>query len=339
LKALVTGGAGFIGSSLCEALISAGWEARAFDNFTVGSRKNIGPLSHGTGKSRFEIVSGDCTSPAQIRKAARDCDILFHLAANPEVRMELNNPKQCYRQNVYATYCALEALRTSKASTIVFASTSTIYGRAKTFPTPEEYAPLEPISLYGASKLAGEAMVSAYCHSFDRQGIVLRFANILGPRSTHGVVNDFVRRLIRNPRELQILGDGTQTKSYLYVDDAVDAILSAVKASRSPIEVFNVGSIDQISVREIAATVVDTMGLKAVSFNLSGGQSDGSGWLGDVKNMLLDISKLKARGWTPGHDSRESIQLTVRSRIQGQTRAHRPLMREVQEEQRRKRIS
>ena len=339
MKALVTGGAGFIGSSLCEALISAGWEARAFDNFTVGSRKNIGPLSHGTGKSRFEIVSGDCTSPAQIRKAARDCDTLFHLAANPEVRMELNNPRQCYRQNVYATYCVLEAFRTSKASTIVFASTSTIYGRAKTFPTPEEYAPLEPISLYGASKLAGEAMVSAYCHSFDKQGIVLRFANILGPRSTHGVVNDFVRRLIRNPRELQILGDGTQTKSYLYVDDTVDAILSAVKASCSPIEVFNVGSIDQISVREIAATVVDTMGLKAVSFNLSGGQSDGSGWLGDVKNMLLDISKLKARGWTPGHDSRESIQLTVRSRIQGQTRAHRPLMREVQEEQRRKRIS
>ena len=172
MKALVTGGAGFIGSSLCEALIAAGWEARAFDNFTVGSRKNISPLLHGTGKRRFDIVSGDCTRPAQIRKAARDCDILFHLAANPEVRMELNNPKQCYRQNVYATYCVLEAFRTSKASTIVFASTSTIYGRAKTLPTPEEYAPLEPISLYGASKLAGEAMISAYCHSFNRQGIV-----------------------------------------------------------------------------------------------------------------------------------------------------------------------
>ena len=128
MKALVTGGAGFIGSGLCEALIAAGWEARAFDNFTVGSRKNISPLLHGPGKSRFDIVSGDCTRPAQIREAARDCDILFHLAANPEVRMELNNPKQCYRQNVYATYCVLEAFRTSKASTIVFASTSTIYG-------------------------------------------------------------------------------------------------------------------------------------------------------------------------------------------------------------------
>ena len=330
LKALVTGGAGFIGSSLCEALVAAGWQARAFDNLTVGSKKNIGRLLHGSGKSRFEIVAGDCTRLDQIRKAVRDCDILFHLAANPEVRMELNNPEQCYRQNVYATYCVLEALRTSKASTIVFASTSTIYGRAKTLPTPEEYAPLEPISLYGASKLAGEAMVSAYCHSFDRQGIVLRFANILGPRSTHGVVNDFVRRLIQNPRELQILGDGNQTKSYLYVDDAVDAIISSVKTAQSPIEVFNVGSTDQISVKQIAATIIETMELKEVRFNLSGGQSDGSGWLGDVKNMLLDISKLKARGWTPAHDSRESIRLTVQSRIQGQTRAHKPSTLEVQ---------
>ena len=158
MKALVTGGAGFIGSSLCEALVAAGWEVRAFDNLTVGSKKNIRGLLHRSGKSRFEIVAGDCTRLGQIRKAVRDCDILFHLAANPEVRMELNNPEQCYRQNVYTTYCVLEALRTSKASTIVFASTSTIYGRAKTFPTPEEYAPLEPISLYGASKLAGEAM-------------------------------------------------------------------------------------------------------------------------------------------------------------------------------------
>lgn len=316
MKALVTGGAGFIGSSLCEALLTAGWEVRALDNLTVGSKKNISQLVHGPGKSRFEIVTGDCTRPSQVRKAVRDCDTLFHLAANPEVRMELNNPEQCYRQNVYATYCVLEAFRTSKASTIVFASTSTIYGRATTFPTPEEYAPLQPISLYGASKLAGEAMVSAYCHSFDRRGVVLRFANVLGPRSTHGVVNDFVRKLVRNPRELQILGDGNQTKSYLYIDDAVDAILSSVKASRSPIEVFNVGSIDQISVTEVASTVVETMGLKDVRFNLSGGQSDGSGWLGDVKNMLLDISRLKDRGWKPKHNSRESIRLTVQSRIQ-----------------------
>jgi len=320
LKALVTGGAGFIGSSLCEALLTAGWEVRAFDNLTVGSRKNVSQLLHGPDKRRFEIVAGDCTISEQIRKAVRDCDALFHLSANPEVRMELNNPQQCYRQNVYATYCVLEALRKSKASTVIFASTSTVYGRARTFPTREDYAPLEPISLYGASKLAGEAMVSAYCHSFDRHGIVLRFANILGPRSTHGVVNDFVRRLIQDPSELQILGDGNQTKSYLYIDDAVDAILSSVISARGPIEVFNVGSIDQISVSEIATTVAETMRLGEVKLSLSGGQSDGSGWLGDVKNMLLDISKLTARGWTPRHNSRESIELTVRSRVQKQTR-------------------
>lgn len=315
MKAVVTGGAGFIGSGLCEELINQGWDVTVFDNLSVGSRKNLSTLTKEPDAFRVKLVVGDCTNREEVERAVRDCDVLFHFAANPEVRMELNDPRECYRQNVLATHNVLEAFRTSRAKLIVFASTSTVYGRAKTFPTPEDYSPLEPISFYGASKLAGEAMLSSYCHSFDRQGIILRFANILGPRSTHGVVNDFILKLRQNPSELQVLGDGTQTKSYLYIDDSVSAILATIKDPRNPVEVFNVGSEDQISVREIATTICNEMNLKAVRVTLAGGLSDGSGWIGDVKNMLLDISRLKSRGWKPKHTSRESIELTVRARV------------------------
>lgn len=312
LKAVVTGGAGFIGSSLCEVLVLKGWDVIAYDNMSVGRRKNLSSLNK-TRRGKFNLVSGDCTRIEKLSQIIRDCDAVFHFAANPEVRMELNNPSQCFRQNVYATYCALEAFATSNAKRFIFASTSAVYGDAKLRPTPEDYAPMEPISIYAGSKLAGEALVSSYCHTFNKQGIVLRFANVLGPRSTHGVVRDFVTRLVEKPRELRILGDGQQVKSYTYIDDCTRAIMVSLQASKSPVEVFNVGSEDQISAKEIGRTVIEAMGLKNVKFKLAGGLSDGRGWVGDVKNMLLDISRLKTRGWTPTHDSRESVRLTVQA--------------------------
>ena len=211
-----------------------------------------------------------------------------------------------------ATHNVLEAFRESKADMMVFASTSAVFGRATILPTPEDYAPLEPISVYGASKLAGEAMVSSYCHAFARQGIILRFANVLGPKSTHGVVTDFFRRVRYNSEELPILGDGTQNKSYLYIDDCVEAIQTSVNAAKAPVEVFNVGSEDQISVKDVATTIIETIGLKTVTFKFTGGSCDGSGWVGDVKNMFLDIRRLKSNGWKPVHNSRESIELTVK---------------------------
>jgi UDP-glucose 4-epimerase len=314
LKAVVTGGAGFIGSSLCEALVGEGWDVIAYDNMSVGRRHNLSGLNK-TPRTTFKIVSGDCTRIEKVSQIIRDCDAVFHFAANPEVRMELNNPSQCFRQNVYATYCALEAFAASKAKIFVFASTSAVYGDAKLRPTSEDYAPMEPISIYAGSKLAGEAMVSSYCHTFNKQGIVLRFANVLGPRSTHGVVRDFVTRLVKNPRELQILGDGQQVKSYTYIDDCANAIMLSLRTSGDPVQVFNVGSEDQISAIEIGRTVVDAMDLKNVKFKLAGGLSDGRGWVGDVKNMLLDISRLKTRGWRPTHDSRESVRLTVQALV------------------------
>jgi UDP-glucose 4-epimerase len=308
LKALVTGGAGFIGSSLCEALVADGWDVTALDNMSVGTKKNLASVKN---SHHFNLIIDDCTRTDRIKRAAKDCDVLFHFAANPEVRMEFNDPSQCFQQNIYATYAALEALAESRAKTIVFASTSAVYGEATIRPTPEHYSPLVPISIYAGSKLAGEAMISSYCHTFNKQGIVLRFANILGPRSTHGVVVDFVTRLRKNPSELQMLGDGKQTKSYLHIDDCVSSILTSLRASREPFEAYNVGSEDQISVTEIAKVTVETMALTSVRFSFAGGLSDGRGWVGDVRNMLLDINKLKARGWTPRHDSRESVKLTV----------------------------
>ncbi len=308
MRALVTGGAGFIGSSLCEALIRKGWDVIVFDNMSVGTEKNLQGIR---GSNRLKMIKGDCTRIDELKPAANDCDVFFHFAANPEVRMELNNPRQCFQENIYATYVALEALVASEAKTIVFASTSAVYGDANTLPTPEDYSPMIPISIYAGSKLASEAMVSAYCHTFEKIGIVLRFANILGPRSTHGVVIDFVNRLQKNPYELQMLGNGKQIKSYTYIDDCVTSILASLESSKGPFDVYNVGSEDQINVIDIAKTTVASMELRNVDFKFAGGLSDGRGWVGDVKNMLLDINRLKAKGWHPQYNSRESVKRTV----------------------------
>jgi len=301
-----------MGSSLSEALVEAGWQVTIFDNLSSGSKKNLSQIGQGLEEDNPELIIGDCTQPGSINHAIRECDAVFHFAANPEVRMELNNPDQCFRQNVYATHNVLEAFRPSRAQTFVFASTSTVYGDAKTFPTPENYSPLEPISVYGASKLAGEALVSSYCHAFRKRGIILRFANVVGPRSKHGVVGEFVARLDSSPYELPILGDGTQNKSYIYVDDCVNAVLATVNQANRPLDVFNVGSEDRISVREIGSTVAKTMGLHDPQFTFNGGLDDGRGWIGDVKTMLLDVNKLKSIGWSANLNSQAAVELTVK---------------------------
>jgi UDP-glucose 4-epimerase len=176
-----------------------------------------------------------------VRIALKDVDTIFHFQANPEVRLELNDPETCFKQNIYATHMLLEEMRKSSAGTIVFASTSTVYGDANVIPTPEDYAPLEPISIYGASKLASEALISSYCHTYGRSAIILRLANIVGARSRHGVIRDFISKLRKNPREIEILGDGAQTKSYLHIDDCISAILKACESATSKVEVFNIG--------------------------------------------------------------------------------------------------
>ena len=199
--------------------------------------------------------------------------------------------------------------------TVLFTSSSTVYGEASRIPTPEDYAPLKPISVYGSSKLACEALIVGYAYAYGFKAVIYRLANIIGPRSTHGVVYDFVRKLRKNPRELEVLGDGTQTKSYLFIDDCVDAMLVGLEKAESQVEVFNIGSEDQIDVKTIANIVISEMGLKNVRLRFTGGVNGGRGWVGDVKNMLLETSRIKSRGWMPRHNSEESVRLAIRATL------------------------
>jgi UDP-glucose 4-epimerase len=244
------------------------------------------------------------------------CEIVFHLAANPEVRVGSISPEIHYRQNIEATFNLLEAVRNhGNIKTFIFTSSSTVYGEPSKMPTPEDYAPLKPISVYGASKLACEALVTSYAYTYGFRAAIFRLANIVGPRSRHGVIYDFIQKLKANPNELEILGDGTQTKSYLHVSDCIEAMLLGLEKADSRVEVFNVGSEDQLNVKRIAEIVVEEMGLENVKFKLTGGVDGGRGWKGDVKNMLLEASKLKSLGWKPRYNSEESVRLAVKSLV------------------------
>ena len=281
---LLTGCAGFIGSHLVDALMERGHRICALDNLSSGSLENIRDwLDH----PNFKFVKADLTDPADLAKLDGDFDVVFHFAANPEVRV--GDPREHYEHNIKATFVLLEAMREEGIKDIVFASSSTIYGDAKVLPTPEDYGPLKPISVYGASKLACEALISSYAHTYDFRGIALRYANVVGPRSRRGVVYDFVRKLMANPRELEILGDGTQTKSYIWIADAVEATIVAWRKMGEGFEAYNVGSEDAISVRRIAEIVIEEMGLEGVKLRFTGGVKGGRGWVGDVKFMHLDI--------------------------------------------------
>jgi UDP-glucose 4-epimerase len=247
-----------------------------------------------------------------LEKAIEGKDMVFHLAANPDVKLGAENTSVHLEQNVQATYNLLEAMRKSGVQRLAFTSTSTVYGEASTVPTPEDYGPLLPISLYGASKLSCEALISSYCHTFEMQSWIYRFANIVGERGTHGVLVDFIRKLQKDPERLEILGSGKQRKSYLEVKDCVQAMIDAVEHSRDETNVFNIGSIDAVDVTEIADIVVEQMGLSGVKYDYTGG-TDGRGWKGDVKVMRLSIEKIKRLGWTPQASSAQAIGAAVKA--------------------------
>jgi len=305
---LVTGGAGFIGSHLVERLLAEN-KVTVLDNFSSGKREFLAPHHN---NPNFHLIEADLLLPGALEKALTGVDMVFHLAANPDVKLGAENTRVHLEQNVLATYNLLEAMRKMRVNRIAFTSTSTIYGEATTVPTPEDYGPLLPISLYGASKLACEALISSYCHTFEMQSWIYRFANIVGERGTHGVLVDFIRKLRENPRELEILGSGKQKKSYLEVRDCVQAMLHCVKNSDGQINVFNIGSEDSVDVTEIANIVALQMGLTDVRYRYTGGV-DGRGWKGDVKVMQLSIEKIKMLGWTPQGSSAQAILAAVKA--------------------------
>lgn len=310
MKALVTGGAGFIGSHLVDRLMEEGNEVCVLDDLSAGSMDNI---KHWLDNGRFEFIRGDMRDFEVVKRAVEGADVVFHLAANPEVRIGSQSPELLYETNVLITYNLLEAMRDSSVEYLVFTSSSTVYGDASVIPTPEDYAPLEPISVYGGAKLAAEALISGYAHTFGFRAVIFRLANIIGERSNHGVIYDFINKLRKNPDELEILGDGTQRKSYLHVSDTVEGMLHIFEHFRKEgktVDFYNLGNDDWITVKEIAEIVSEGMGLKP-RFRFTGGVDGGRGWKGDVKLMRLSIEKAKKTGWAPELDSYEAVRKTV----------------------------
>jgi UDP-glucose 4-epimerase len=310
MKALVTGGAGFIGSHLVDRLMETGNQVRVIDNLASGSLSN---LERWIGQPGFEFIEGDLLDGSVCSETVEGCSCVFHLAANPEVQAKKASPEEHFRQNIEATYSLLEAVaERGGVELLVFASTSTVYGEADQLPTPEGYGPTKPISMYGASKLACEALISAYASMHGYKAVMYRLANVVGPRSNHGVIWDFVGKLRENPDELEVLGDGTQSKSYLYIDDCVDGFLRGVE-SVEQISVFNLGSMDRISVLRIAEIVKEEAGQPEAKIRLTGGVDGGRGWKGDVKLMQLDTAYLRRLGWAPMYGSEEAVRLTAKA--------------------------
>lgn len=308
-KILVTGGAGFIGSSLVESL-SMFNDVTIFDNFSVN--ENIPNLTN-----NVKIVKGDLSNTDDYQKLSTDYDVIFHLAADPEVRLDVTNPQSIFKNNILSTYMLLEWLQKTNSKKLVFISTSAVYGDAKTFPTPET-TQCFPISLYAGSKLACESMISSYCHTFDKVGIVIRLANVVGSYSKHGILFDMLNKLKKNKNELEILGDGTQNKSYLYIDDCISGMLEISKLSDKNFQIFNLGSDTQIQVKDIIKIILKQTNLENIHQNFSN-TKDGRGWIGDVKTMLLDIKKVRDLGWTPQLNSSQAIEKTMAELLKSQS--------------------
>jgi UDP-glucose 4-epimerase len=305
MKAFVTGGAGFIGGHLVKRLLEAkGTESVVvYDNFTSGQRSYL-PAENSD--RRLSVVEADLKEAERIREAMAGCDTVFHLAANPDIARAITQPDIDFWEGTYLTQNVLEAMRRTGAARLFYTSGSGVYGEDPTVDFAENHGPCIPISTYGASKLACESLIAAYCHMFGLVARVFRFANVVGPRQTHGVGYDFVRRLKNDPTTLRILGDGSQKKSYIHVDDVLGAILLVADRANKPYDVFNVATDDYITVREIADLAVAVSDLRPdqVRYDFTGGDR---GWKGDVPIVRFDCAKIRALGWMNRRSSAEAL--------------------------------
>jgi UDP-glucose 4-epimerase len=281
-------------------------EVTVYDNLMSGKKEFI---QHHLTQKGFKFIQADLLDFEQLKEQIRGHDYVFHLAANPEAREGIEKTDLDLKIGTIATYNVLEAMRLNGVKKIVFASSGTVYGETPVIPIHEDYGPLLPISLYGASKLACEGLISAFCHIFGMQGWIFRFANIVGGRSTHGVIFDFINKLKQNSKELEILGDGTQEKPYLFVTDCVNGILFAVENAKDALNVFNLGCSSTTNVTTIATIVVEEMGLKDVEFKYTGGDR---GWRGDVPQVRLNVERIKRLGWKAKYTSDEAVRKAVR---------------------------
>jgi len=309
----VVGGAGFIGAHFVDWLLGEGKAAKVtvYDNFSSGRDWHVEPH---LGDARFGVVRGNVEDLPALRQAMDGHDIVIHLASNPDIAKAATEPDIDFWQGTVLTQCVVEAMRVTSAKRLLYASGSGVYGDLGTQEIAEDQGSLLPISTYGASKLAGEALLASYTFMFGLSGCAFRFGNVVGPRQTHGVGFDFARRLLQNPNELSILGDGTQSKSYVHVSDIIAAVMRAHERTPTPYQVYNVGTGDEITVAEIAELAVECVGLPkgSVRFAYTGGNR---GWKGDVPVVRLRADRIRSLGWAPRHNSREALASAVRAMI------------------------
>lgn len=305
-RLLVTGGLGFLGRHLVRALLARGASVTVLDRAGPFAAEALAP------PGRLSVVRGDLLT-IDLGPALRGCSGVFHLAASADVRATEAEPRAVFENNVLATARLLDAMDAADVTRLGFTSTSTVYGEASVVPTPEDFPHLAPISVYGASKLAGEGLVHGFAARHDVAAVAWRLANVVGPGATHGVVVDLVRKLQENPKELEILGrDPGTRKSYVHVDDTIDAMLLSWSRDDAGVSTFNVGAEDAITVREVADTVCRALGRAGVRYRWSGGVG-GGGWRGDVRTMALAVDRMKALGWRPRHGSAESVLLAAKA--------------------------
>lgn len=304
MKFFVTGAAGFIGSNLVDRLLSDGHSVTGYDNFSTGQDEFIASALQ---SPLFTLEHNDVLDLPVLTKAMQGADFIFHLAANADVRFGTEHPRRDLDQNTIATYNVLEAMRANGIKRIAFSSTGSVYGEARQFPTPEDTAFPIQTSLYGASKLAGEGLIAAYCEGFGFQGYIFRFVSILGERYTHGHVFDFYKQLLEHPDELTILGNGQQKKSYLYVQDCIDAMLCVIEKSQEKVNIYNLGTDEYCQVNNSINWICEHLNLSPKK-KYTGGER---GWIGDNPFIFLDTSKIRALGWNPKLTIRQGIVKTV----------------------------
>jgi UDP-glucose 4-epimerase len=303
-RALVTGGLGFIGSHLVDRLLADDWNVVALDNLLTGRRSN---LQQHRGDSRLAIVEGDIRDPKALAKASKRCDAVFHFAAHALMRVSMDDPRADMDYNFVGTINALKSAAANGVPDFVFASTSALYGEAEVSPTPEDYSGVQT-SFYGASKLAGEAFASAFVQFKPMRFWAFRFGTVLGKRCRRGAIWDFEHKLMKNPKELEILGDGKQVKDYLSVADCVDGVMLGYERSSSPVNIFNIGLRERTTVDEVADIVIDVMGLENVKRSYTGGPR---GWKGDNPVVQLSIERIRRLGWAPRSTPKEAIRATA----------------------------
>lgn len=304
MRTLVTGAAGFIASNLTDRLLEEGHDVTGYDNLSTGRMEFLRAAAR---SPRFQLVRADTLDLDALTAAAAGVDMVFHLAANADVRYGTERPRRDLEQNTIATWNVLEAMRRNGVKRIVFSSTGSVYGEPDVFPTPEGAPFPVQTSLYGASKLAGEAMISAYCEGFGMEGWIFRFVSILGERYTHGHVFDFYKQLREHPEHLHVLGNGRQRKSYLYVGDCVAAMLRAVEKAAGRVNILNLGADEYCEVNDSVRWISEHLGVSpAVTYG--GGER---GWTGDSPFIFLDCSRMRSLGWRPQLGIRQGVERTL----------------------------